>query len=141
VVGDAGVVVPRVLEDLEAERRAVDAGAQAGQQVAVVRGVEELALVLGGGRVDAADGRDDLVADLRVESVVEQDLGAAGDDGEARGGALEEVALEVGVDLVPLVDGGEVAVQSAEAFDCWRRRRQRGCRRAARARARTRWGR
>jgi hypothetical protein len=107
----AGLVVPLFLDDLEAERGAVGAGLDAGQEVAVVAGVEQVALEDGAVGVFAESSARQRTqgADGGVVAVVELDLhvgaGLAHRLGEgAADGPLEELALEHRVDLVPRVE-------------------------------------
>jgi hypothetical protein len=102
-------------------RRPVQPFLQAGEQVAVVGGVEELdlgvpALVV---LLEPVERAERLVADLRVPAVLEQrpDLVAALLDRllpRVRGEPLHEAALPRRVDLRPLTDRGEADAEQAE---------------------------
>jgi hypothetical protein len=110
----AGLVVPLVLDDLKPERGAVGAGLEAGQEVPVVGGVEQVTFEYRGVGVLAEflGVGEDPGPDSGVVAVVELDLhagaGFAHGLGEgAADGLLEELPLEHGVDLVPGFERGE----------------------------------
>src|SRR5690606_40511613 len=115
-----GLLDPLLALDPEPEARPVLAGLQAGHQVGVVAGVEQRRLVVAADVVLAQHGElaEQPHADAGVPAVLELHLDAvrvrvvpvAGERRRERAGGdpLDEVALPPRVDLVPLVEPGEV---------------------------------